>query len=247
MRDQKENCLRTGQGQGNGQRRETASIRPCAVAQNVERLKVSAAGRDWTLERTGDMESLWEAMGQEDFGRDERLPYWVEVWPASLLVCRKLHEERARIAGAACLDVGCGLGIAALVGSWLGARVVAFDYEPQALAFARVNAALNHVPQPLWTVMDWRASALADASFEYIWGGDVLYEKRFFDPLEALFSRCLAPGGEIWLGEPERTVSRPVWDRLARRGWQCDIVLRDKVAQGGQNQTVRLWRVMRTS
>ncbi|SKA75196.1 Predicted nicotinamide N-methyase [Paucidesulfovibrio gracilis DSM 16080] len=215
------------------------------LSQNVERLKVRAAGRDWLLERTGDMESLWAEMDQEAFGEDERLPYWAEVWPASLLVCEKLQQEQHRIQGRICLDVGCGLGISALVGSRLGARVVAFDYEPRAVRFAHANARLNNVPSPLWTIMDWRFPALARQAFDFIWGGDVLYEKRFFEPLEALFEHCLTPRGEIWLGEPERTVSRPVWDRLRHRGWQCDIVLREKVALGGQNQTVRLWRVRR--
>jgi len=46
------------------------------LAQSVERLKVHAAGRDWFLERTGDLEKLWDEMDQEDFGEDERLPYW---------------------------------------------------------------------------------------------------------------------------------------------------------------------------
>lgn len=215
------------------------------LAQSVERLKVRAAGRDWLLERTGDMESLWDEMDQDAFGQDERLPYWAEIWPASVLLCQKLLDERARIAGRSCLDLGCGLGLTAIVGSWLGARVLGMDYESRALEFARGNAELNGVPQPLWTVMDWRLPGLADSAFDFLWGGDILYEKRFFDPLEALFARCLAPEGEIWLGEPERTVSRPVWDRLAERGWQCRIVLRDKVALGGQNQTVRLWRVTR--
>ena len=219
--------------------------RMSTLAQSAERLKVRAAGRDWFLERTGDMERLWDEMDQADFGEDERLPYWAEIWPASVLLCDRLLRERERIAGKPCLDLGCGLGLTALVGSWLGARVLAVDYEAQALCFAQGNADLNGVPQPLWAVMDWRSPGLAAAAFEFIWGGDILYEKRFFDPLEALFRRCLAPGGEIWLGEPERTVSRPVWDRLAGRGWQCDIVLRDKVALGGQNQTVRLWRVTR--
>ncbi|MGE4291877.1 MAG: methyltransferase [Desulfovibrio sp.] len=215
------------------------------LTQSVQRLKVHAAGRDWLLERTGDMESLWDEMDQEAFGEDERLPYWAEIWPASVLLCERLCRERTRIAGRPCLDLGCGLGLTALVGSWLGARVVAVDYEDRALRFAKGNAELNGVPQPLWAVMDWRFPGLAASAFEFIWGGDILYEKRFFEPLEALFARSLAPGGEIWLGEPERTVSRPVWERLEERGWRCDMVLREKVALGGQNQTVRLWRVTR--
>ncbi|MEF2145048.1 MAG: 50S ribosomal protein L11 methyltransferase [Desulfovibrionaceae bacterium] len=219
------------------------------ISVSAQRLSVHAAGRDWILERTADMESLWDEMDQAAFGEDERLPYWAEVWPASLLVCLWLEREKNFLRGRRCLDLGCGLGLTALVGAWLGAEVLALDYEPRALGFARRNARINLEPDEsarvLWTVMDWRAPGLREQGFSRIWGGDILYEKRFFVPLERLFRHCLEPGGEIWLGEPERTVSRSVWDRLTELGWRTEIILRDKVAYGGQNQTVRLWRITR--
>lgn len=71
------------------------------------------------------------------------------------------------------------IGLTALVAQWLGANVIGMDYEPEALRFARRNAEHNAVPQPLWTVMDWRKPAVKRRSLRFIWGGDIMYEQRF--------------------------------------------------------------------
>lgn len=226
-----------------------ATIRP-GQRVSVQRVRLQACGRAWSIERPGDLEEYWERMTQAEFEADERLPYWVELWPASVLLCRWMEHNRERIAGHACLDLGCGLGLTSIVAAWLGARVVGVDYEPEALAYARANAALNGIQPPLarpplFTAMDWREPGLARGAFEFIWGGDILYEKRFFDPVQALMRCCLAPDGEVVVADPERTVSRPVWERLRGLGWRAEQIMMEKVSLLGQQQTVRLWRITR--
>jgi len=207
------------------------------------RVEVDVEGRVWLLDRAADMEALWDAMDDDDMGDDERLPYWAEVWPASVLLGRHILRNSDRLRGRPCLDLGCGLGLTGMIASEVGAQVVAFDYEWPAVRFARHNADLNGVEQPLWTVMDWRHPAVPQGAFEFIWGGDVLYEKRFFEPLIKLFRHALAPGGAIWIGEPVRTVSRPVWDELRERGFSTEKLTVEKVALCGQNATVNLWEI----
>ena len=207
------------------------------------RVTVEVEGREWRLDRASDLEALWEAMDGADLNEDERLPYWVELWPASVLLGRWLVRNREMLRGRRCLDLGCGLGLTGMIASDLGAEVVAFDYEWPAVRFARHNGQVNQVRQPLWTVMDWRRPAVRDHSFDFIWGGDVLYEKRFFEPLKGLFRSALAEGGRIWIGEPVRTVSRPVWDDLAKEGFRTNRITTEKVALCGQNATVNLWEI----
>lgn len=143
-------------------------------------LKVTAAGRSWILERPADLESLWQSMDEDDPKAEEHIPYWVELWPATLALCGWL--ARQELAGHRCLDLGCGLGLSALVAANLGARVVGMDYEHGALHFAARNARINSVPSPLWVRMDWNKPGLAPASFDRIWGGDIFYEQRFSNP-----------------------------------------------------------------
>ncbi|MDO9081662.1 MAG: methyltransferase, partial [Humidesulfovibrio sp.] len=51
-------------------------------------LEAEVAGRVWRLSRPADLESLWAAMGEGGLDDDERLPYWVELWPAAVLLAR---------------------------------------------------------------------------------------------------------------------------------------------------------------
>jgi ETFB lysine methyltransferase len=208
-----------------------------------QRLCVEELGRAWFLERTGDLETIWENMSREEFGEDERMPYWAELWPASLMLCRWLGRNRETVAGRRCLDVGCGLGLTGIVGSWLGAKVVGMDHQWPAVYFSRENAALNGVEQPLWVRMDWGLPGFKPASFDFMWGGDIVYETRFYHPLTRLFKEYLAPGGRIWLAEPRRSVSRPVWERLAQDGFAVRKLFTEPVPVEGYEVTVNLWEL----
>ena len=51
-----------------------------------------------------------ELISQEDFDRDERLPYWADIWPSSRMLAARVLDER----GAA----GRCSSLAAAPGSW---------------------------------------------------------------------------------------------------------------------------------
>ena len=211
-------------------------------------VEAEVEGRLWRLSRPADLESLWDSLGQEQFGDDERLPYWVELWPAAVLLARFIAANPQLVAGRACLDAGCGLGLPALVAASAGARVLAFDYEPQALVYAQRNAALNlrgGEAAPVFAVMDWRTPAVPKGGAEVILGADILYERRFFEPVAAFLEYALAPGGRVFIADPERSVSAGTADRLQAKGWRAATAHSARVAQSGQHQTVRLLEIAR--
>ena len=82
--------------------------------------------------------NLARALNQA-FEEDDRIPYWTEIWPAGIALAEWLGEQRKKIENRVCLDLGCGLGFTALAGAWLGAKVLAMDYEYQALYYAALN------------------------------------------------------------------------------------------------------------
>ena len=212
-------------------------------------ITVRAAGRLWHLSRAADLEQLWEAMTADsrDF-EDERLPYWTELWPSSVALASWLHDRKEEIAGQNCLDLGCGLGLTAMVGQWLGARVTVMDYEEAALHFAYDNAELNNVPQPLWTVMDWRRPAVRAQSMHRVWGGDIMYEKRFVAPVLRFLDHALAPDGAAWVAEPGRTVYDAFLHALQSGGWQGRRVYRETVEPLYAQPvpvTVHVWEICR--
>ena len=213
-------------------------------------IEVEACGRGWRLARPADLESLWEAMTDEAFSEDERLPYWVELWPASLALAAHLWDERERIRRGVCLDLGCGLGFTALVAAWLGAQVIGMDYEPAALSYARQNALVNKVPQPCWLVMDWRFPALAPRSCSHIWGGDIMYEKRFVEPVFAFLEHALAPEGRVWVAEPARGVYDAFQAAVEKAGWTSRRIRRTEVEPlhiQSSRVRVNLWELARAT
>lgn len=207
-------------------------------------------GRVWRLTRPANLETLWEGLGEGDLGDDERLPYWVELWPAAVLLARFVARNAQQVRGRFCLDAGCGLGLSALVAASVGGRVLGFDYEPEALVFARQNAALNQDllggnAAPRFAVMDWRKPAVARGSVELLLGADILYERRFFEPVAALLDHALAPAGVAWIADPERSVSAPAWERLEGLGWSVTTPFSGRVAQSGQDMNVHLRQISR--
>lgn len=186
-----------------------------------ERLLPAALGRRLAVERPADLEALWEAMTDEQFREDERIPYWADLWPACLALCAFMENRAGDLVGRVCLDLGCGLGLAGIVAALLGGRVLGLDHEWPAVRFSRHNAGLNGLDgpdAPLWTLMDWRTPALKPGCVQVLLGGDILYERRFFEPLSRFIPQVLAPDGRAWLAEPRREVARPAWETLAAAG-----------------------------
>lgn len=207
-------------------------------------IRVHVCGREWILERAADMECLWNAM--TELTEDERLPYWTELWPSSLALAEWLYAQRERVHEQPCMDLGCGLGLTALVGQWLGARVIGADYEPEAVAHAQRNAARNQISQPGWLVMDWRHPAVQPHSLQFVWGGDIMYEKRFAAPVLDFFEYALTEDGIAWIAEPSRTVYDSFRSLLQGRKWSSRCVF-EKVTAPLNPQPcpvpVRIWEL----
>lgn len=221
-------------------------------------ITVQACGRAWTLHRATSLEALWDNMtttlpsntGGVDVADDERLPYWTELWPSSMGLAQWLERQKEAITGRTCVDIGCGLGLTAMIGQWLGARVLAMDYEEEALYFARRNALANGVPQPLWTVMDWRRPAMARGVADHIWGGDIMYERRFVDPVLRFLEYALAPQGRVWIAEPCRSVYDVFRAALLQRGWTgrpMHTACVDPLYAQPVRVTVHVWELTRSS
>ena len=149
------------------------------------------------LQRPRDPEAL---LSEEEFARDEFLPYWAELWPSALELAAVVEARELR--GMRVLELGCGLGVPSLVAARAGALVLATDWAEDAIALLRENARRNAIPLET-AVVDWRdpAPLLECAPFELVLAADVLYERRSIDVLLDLLPRL---GGEIILAEPGR-------------------------------------------
>jgi predicted nicotinamide N-methyase len=153
-----------------------------------------------------------EALIDEDaFAEDEFMPYWAELWPSGLALARAMPSE---LAGLTVVELGCGLGVPALVAAARGARVTAVDWAEAAIELLRENAARNGLDLRA-AHADWREF---DGDFELALAADVLYEQRNVEPLLELLPRLAA---EIWLGEPGRPHAAAFLERAGEL-WDVD-------------------------
>jgi predicted nicotinamide N-methyase len=158
-----------------------------------------------------------ELLDEEAFEREERTPYWAELWPSSVALARTVAAHALR--GARTLELGCGLGLPSIAAARAGGRVVATDWSPDALRFTSDNAARNGVRLDT-ALVDWRApeAIVERGPWSLVLGSDVLYEARNVDQMIDLLPRLVDGTGEIWIADPGRQTSMDFLER-AERDW----------------------------
>ena len=154
--------------------------------------------RELAVLRPRDSESL---LDEEAFERDERMPYWAELWPSGVALARMVSERALR--GRRVLELGCGgLALPSIAASLAGARVLASDWSAEALSLAEENAARNGASiATLECAWERPERLLADAPWDLVLAADVLYERRNLPLLLDLLPRL---GAEVWLADPNR-------------------------------------------
>jgi ETFB lysine methyltransferase len=145
---------------------------------------------------------------EEDFVKDERLPYWADVWPSSIVLAEKLLE----LAGSqrTALELGCGVGLSTLAATSAGFDVLSTDYYVDALDVTRANVFRNFGTTARTRMVDWRHFPEDLGTFDLVFASDVLYEKEYAELLPLLLIRLLAPGGIALIADPGR-VAAPIF------------------------------------
>jgi ETFB lysine methyltransferase len=145
---------------------------------------------------------------EEDFVKDERLPYWADVWPSSIILAGKLLELEG--VGKRALELGCGVGLSTLAATSAGFDVLATDYYEDALDVTRANVFRNLGTIARTRLVDWRHFPEDLGTFDLVFASDVLYEKEYAELLPVLLRGLLTPRGFALIADPGR-VAAPVF------------------------------------
>ena len=192
---------------------------------DVVETTVELAGRTLTIVHPPDPVEL---IDEEAFEHEEFLPYWAELWPSGVALARVVAGRPLR--GKSVLELGCGLALPSIAAALDGAQVLASDWSPAALVFARGNAERNGAELETALAAWTNADKLAERGpWQLVLAADVLYERRNVEPLLALLPRL---GKEALLADPGRPALRAFLDGV-EAAWEVTETAADELPRGG--------------
>lgn len=198
------------------------------------------ADRDLSLLHPANPEDL---IDEAEFERDERLPYWADIWPSGRMLAEFVGTLPGE--GKSLLELGCGAGLVAAAAALAGFDVCATDYYDDALSFTRVNVACLTGQIPRTRLVDWRELPTDLGRFDYVVGSDVLYERSYGPLVARAIDVTLRRRGEAIIADPGRIAADDFVRDAAERGLR--VVGHDEVqfTEGVIRQRIRLYRLKR--
>ncbi len=173
-------------------------------------------------------------------GDAERLGISSSLWPLFGLLWPSGHHLATRLGARAIvktdriLEIGCGLGLASMVGHRAGADVTASDCHPLAARFLAHNLVLNDLGPMKYRHGQWPglvlprdaidelAPRVVHGEFDLIIGSDVLYERDERGLLADFITRLAAPVAEVWIVDPNRGNRAWFHRHMARHGFRME-------------------------
>ena len=183
-----------------------------------------------------------DLINEEDYVRDERLPYWADIWPSGRVLAAHLLAGRAG-GRMRLLELGCGTGLVATAAVLAGYDVTATDYYEDACLFARWNAWHNAAVAIAAPPLDWRTYPDDLPPYEIVVASDVLYEPRYPEMVAAIFARTLAPGGTAFVADPGRVALPAFLESCAAHGLVADAPLVVPWNGGEQRQQISIFTI----
>ncbi len=208
---------------------------------SLEQTDLTIANNTFRFFKIANMDAVLETVLETSPNPDEETPYWAEIWPSALALAQFISREENFIAGKKTLELGCGLGIAGIAAYHSGADIVLSDIEEDALRISELNWILNFNCPPQLQLLDWRNPS-KNQQFEVILAADVAYETRLFRPLIGTFQKLLAPGGTIFLSEPNRSIASRFFEMLKEENFNLEKQ-NERVWFEGRESNVSVYKI----
>lgn len=184
---------------------EWVSGRPYFHGLPVFQRKIDVAGNTYLIAALKDAADLLDLPEfEERFIKQDIAPYGLELWPAAVMLSQHIASGDPGD-GRRALELGCGLGLVAVVATRCGWRVTTTDNDKDALDFARYTASINDVSIEGYTVLDWNHPPPTER-FSRIFAADVLYQIVDHTPFLKCIDALLADDGRAMIADPNRSI-----------------------------------------
>lgn len=204
-------------------------------------LEVAVGDRTFSILKPANPDDL---IREEDFVKDERLPYWADVWPSSVILAAKLLEFDGR--GLNALELGCGAGLCSTAAHSAGFEVLSTDYYDDALEFTRANVFINLGIIARTKPFDWRHPPSDLARYDLVFASDVLYEEEYARLLPQILLRTLGPNAFALIGDPGRVAAPLFVESCTAAGLSARIIETRPFESGEIRQRIDIYEVKKT-
>ncbi len=157
----------------------------------LEYEEIYVRGKTLKICRPARLEEIFQG---DPFLESDRFPLWFKIWEASIVLADYVATLPPSLE---ILELGAGLGVPSLFASAFGHKVLATDLEELPLKFIEKSAQKNGLSLRVQK-LDFLNPDL-DQKFNLIIGAELIFKKKFFDPLLKLFKDNLKPKGEVVL------------------------------------------------
>lgn len=182
-------------------------------------------------------------LDEAEFTRDQRMPYWADIWPSSTALAREVLRQSGR--GRRAIEIGCGVGVGAVAAACAGYEVTVSDYYEDAMRFAAANVKANTGVEASERLFDWRDVPESLGRFDLVLAADVLYETRYAGLVAGAVDAVLAPGGTALIADPGRIASSEFVLEMMARGFRCATRVREQVGADAREHWVSVLEVER--
>ncbi len=192
----------------------------------IEETTIDIAGREYPWTKVVDPDALLaHALIHGEQGTVELDPFWAASWRAAIGMDRFLGRLEG-LPGTRVLELGGGSGRGGIAAALHGANVTITDAVPTALLVCRYNAR-SVADRVDVRFLDWREHSVIVDRYPIIIGSDIVYDPKLFPILEPCLRRRLAPGGTVYLSEPQRHTGDRFESWIKAAGWNCQSSLID--------------------
>ena len=197
------------------------------------------------VKKVKNIDSLYDDLiskGQEhEDVKDERIPYWAELWPSSIGLSSYLVRSGISLEKKKILEIGCGLGLVGITAGLLNGNIVLSDYSREALNLSMDNWNLNIKNDPKTALIDWRNPDLNYKS-DIILASDVLYEKRSHKHLIDFFRSMLKDDGFALVADPQRSATKE-FVKTFSPGIAIEKICTEIVDNNGMSNAIDIYKI----
>lgn len=179
--------------------------------------------------------------------------YWNRVWASEVALSEFLIQEffPDSLQGKTILELGCGTGLASLVGGKLGGVPTFSDKIPMVMESTQEACRLNGIREFSTLVLDWAKWEGLTQQYDIVLGSEIFYDNAFLDDICQLLDHVMPAGGIGLFCDPNRLGLEAVESCFARK---FTLTTKDLEVEWPRNQsgkakkkTVLLYQLVKRS